>query len=101
MTSTRMKRWLAEPIRRRPLGLACAAIVAIAPKCLLCVLAYAGAGAAFGIGGPEICGGTNAASRGWAFALVACVAVAGVFAFQACRQRRASKLEAAPPLGSN
>ena len=33
-----------------------AALLALAPKCVLCVLAYAGIGAALGLGGPEICG---------------------------------------------
>ncbi|HEY0864628.1 MAG TPA: hypothetical protein VGD97_11030 [Lacunisphaera sp.] len=33
-----------------------AALLAVAPKCLLCVLAYAGLGAALGLGGPELCG---------------------------------------------
>jgi hypothetical protein len=33
-----------------------AALLAVTPKCLLCVLAYAGLGAALGLGGPELCG---------------------------------------------
>jgi hypothetical protein len=39
-----------------------AAGLALAPKCLLCLAAYAGAGALLGLQGPEICGGTP---RGW------------------------------------
>jgi len=33
-----------------------AALLALAPKCLLCIAAYAGLGAALGFGGREICG---------------------------------------------
>jgi hypothetical protein len=32
------------------------ALLALAPKCLLCAAAYVGLGAALGLGGPEICG---------------------------------------------
>lgn len=39
-----MRRWL--------LPAACL----VAPKCALCLLAYAGLGTAFGLGGPELCG---------------------------------------------
>ena len=35
-----------------------AALLALAPKCVLCVLAYAGLGALLGLSGPELCGGT-------------------------------------------
>ena len=33
-----------------------AALFAIAPKCILCVIAYAGLGTVLGLGGPELCG---------------------------------------------
>jgi len=33
-----------------------AAALALAPKCLLCVVAYLGLGTALGLGGPELCG---------------------------------------------
>ena len=33
-----------------------AAGLAIVPKCILCLLAYAGFGAFLGLGGPELCG---------------------------------------------
>jgi len=36
-----------------------AALFTLAPKCVLCALAYAGAGTALGFGGPEICGGVS------------------------------------------
>jgi hypothetical protein len=44
-----------------------AALLAFAPKCLLCLAAYAGVGAALGLGGPEICGARAPAT--WALSL--------------------------------
>jgi hypothetical protein len=35
-----------------------AALLALVPKCVLCLLAYTGLGIALGLGGPELCGGT-------------------------------------------
>ena len=40
-----------------------AALLALTPKCVLCVLAYVGAGAALGIGGPEWCRAEGAAEE--------------------------------------
>jgi len=52
------------------------ALLALAPKCLLCVLAYAGLGAALGLGGPEICGATTpGASVAWTSSLAWLAAV--------------------------
>ena len=31
----------------------------LAPKCVVCLAAYAGLGTAWGLGGPELCGVTN------------------------------------------
>jgi hypothetical protein len=42
-----------------------AAALALTPKCLLCVLAYAGLGAALGLGGPEICGAPGSDAGSW------------------------------------
>ena len=42
------------------------ALVALTPKCVLCVLAYAGLGAALGLGGPELCGAAPGAPVSWA-----------------------------------
>ena len=36
-----------------------AALLLAAPKCVLCVLAYAGLATGLGLGGPELCGGTR------------------------------------------
>jgi hypothetical protein len=36
-----------------------AALLAVAPKCILCLVAYVGLGTALGLGGPELCGAPN------------------------------------------
>jgi hypothetical protein len=43
-----------------------AALLALAPKCALCLLGYAGLGALLGLGGPELCGATVVATAPWA-----------------------------------
>jgi hypothetical protein len=69
------------------------ALLALTPKCLLCVLAYAGLGAAFGLGGPEICGASAGSPAWWASSL-AWLGVAGglgVFGLLAsCRRVRSA-----------
>ena len=46
-----------------------AALLALMPKCLLCLTAYAGLGAALGLGGPEICGAPSGLTMSpWALA---------------------------------
>jgi len=46
-----------------------AALLALMPKCLLCLAAYAGLGAALGLGGPEICGAPSGLTMSpWALA---------------------------------
>ena len=42
-----------------------AALLALMPKCLLCLAAYAGIGAALGFGGPEICGASSGMIGPW------------------------------------
>jgi hypothetical protein len=39
-----------------------AALLALTPKCILCLAAYAGIGAALGLGGPEICGAAQSST---------------------------------------
>jgi hypothetical protein len=53
-----------------------ATLLAIAPKCLVCGLAYAGLGAAFRLGGPEICGGSTGTPLSWTTS-IAWLGVAG------------------------
>ncbi len=58
-----MRPRLAERLRPRRGWLIPAALLVLAPKCALCLLAYAGLGAALGIGGPELCGASGDATR--------------------------------------
>ena len=52
---------------RRPLRwLGPAALLALMPKCMGCVLAYAGIGAVLGLSGPEFCDPTAGAPGWWA-----------------------------------
>jgi hypothetical protein len=67
-----------------------AALLAFAPKCVLCVLAYAGIGTALGLGGPEICGGPGGSTGSWATWLLGSGAALGVIGLLACRPRRRS-----------
>jgi hypothetical protein len=46
-----------------------AALLALTPKCLLCLAAYAGIGAALGLGGPEICGASSDTMSPWVWSL--------------------------------
>lgn len=56
---------LVECIRSTRGWLIPAALLALAPKCVLCLLAYAGLGAALGLSGPEICGATSSTISHW------------------------------------
>lgn len=56
--ATRAVRWLLP-----------AALLAFVPKCMLCVMAYAGLGAALGLGGPEICGAPAGSPGSWVSSL--------------------------------
>ncbi len=55
-----------------------AALLALTPKCALCLLAYAGLGSLLGIGGPELCGEPNSAPGHWALLTVSGVILFGV-----------------------
>jgi hypothetical protein len=68
----------AEFCRRTVRWLLPAALLALTPKCLLCVLAYAGLGAALGLGGPEICGASAGSPALWVYALAWLGGVGGV-----------------------
>ena len=74
-----------------------ATLLALAPKCVLCLLAYAGLGAAIGLGGPELCGAPAGTAGSWAsmFAWLGGVGGLATFGLLAnCRRTR----RATPPL---
>ena len=80
----------AEYVRRRRAWLLPALLLAFAPKCVLCLLGYAGIGIALGLGGPEICGEPGSAAGLWMNAFSAlgfAVIAAGIFARRHCRVR--------------
>jgi hypothetical protein len=55
--TTNMKPPKSSKPRRRTAGwLAGSALLALSPKCFLCLAAYAGFGTVLGLGGPELCG---------------------------------------------
>ena len=74
-----------ESLRQRLAGargwLLPAALFALAPKCVLCLLAYAGLGAALGLGGPELCGASGDTAGPWTLWLPAIGAAAGLAGF--------------------
>jgi hypothetical protein len=49
-------------LRRPCRGLAALALLAFAPKCLLCLAGWLGLGATLGLVGPEICGASSSAT---------------------------------------
>ena len=71
---TAMKRFRPK-LKRLSRWLGPAAMLAVAPKCALCLLAYAGLGAALGLGGPELCGATE--SMHWTPVLLGSLGAAG------------------------
>jgi len=60
-----------------------AALLALTPKCVMCVVAYVGLGAALGLGGPELCGASANATASWMTSL-AWLGVAGAFGAMGC-----------------
>jgi hypothetical protein len=58
-----------DPVRRALRWLWPTALLAVAPKCLLCLLAYAGLGAALGLGNRELCGAPTDSPLSWPTAL--------------------------------
>ncbi len=64
-----------------------AALLALTPKCILCLLAYVGLGAVLGIRAPELCGATSGPrDMGWLWIAVPGAAMG--FAGWACVARR-------------
>jgi len=100
-----MRSRCAEFSRRAVRGLLPAALLVLAPKCVLCALAYAGLGAALGLGGPELCGTTAVPPGSWASPPVwlGVAGGCGAFAWRAIRRRRRSVPAVSslpPPTGS-
>ena len=64
-------RWQWPEMLRRPIRWSAPlALLALAPKCLLCLAGYVGLGAALGLGGPELCGAPAGGSPcAWASSL--------------------------------
>ena len=54
---------LVERVRRLRRWLIPATLLALTPKCVLCLLAYTGLGIALGFGGPELCGAPAESAR--------------------------------------
>ena len=94
-----MPRQRTEFSRAHVRWLGAAALVALAPKCFLCVLAYVGVGTALGLNGPEICGGAGDTPHLWttwlAFIGITAAAVSASV-FGVCRCRRPSKRSGNP-----
>jgi len=92
IATTRLRR-LADIVRHLLSWPAAATLFALAPKCLLCVAAYAGIGAILGLGGREICGVPTSAPEDWAPGLVvgaASLGFIGLLASRRGRRRRAT-----------
>lgn len=69
MRSRRIEFFLASRVGRAVRWLLPTALLALTPKCLLCVAAYVGLGAALGLGGPEMCGAPAGLTPSWASSL--------------------------------
>lgn len=95
MTATTMPSPRGERKRRVIRWLLPAALLAFIPKCLLCLLGYAGLGAAVGLRGPEMCGASPGSPASWASSLAWLGGAVGVIAlFAASRCRRSAPLNA-------
>lgn len=70
------------------------ALLAVTPKCLLCVAGYAGLGVALGLGGPEICGASADTPVAWipVLAWFGIVGGLGLFGFRVSCGRMRSVL---------
>lgn len=63
-----------DPFRRAIRWILPAALLAIIPKCVVCLLAYAGLGAALGLGGREWCSAPATSGAPWSL-LLGCLLV--------------------------
>lgn len=78
----------ANSVRRGVRWLLPAALLALTPKCILCLLGYAGLGAAIGLGGPEFCGASPDTTGAWMSSLVLVCVVFGIVGIVAQFKRR-------------
>jgi len=86
-----MPRWLTEIPRRPFRALGSFALLALCPKCVVCLLAYADLGAVLGLRSTEICGATAGSLDLWVSSFAGfgvALAIAGWFA--SLRRRRSS-----------
>ena len=91
---------LSDSLRRLRGWLIPAALLALTPKCVLCLLAYAGMGGALGLSGPELCGATDGPTGyGLPVVLGAALGSAGL-AVAAWRRQAAIDSAAARPAGA-
>ncbi len=65
-----------------------AAALTVAPKCVMCVVAYSGLGTALGLGGPEICGMAATTPADWSGWLATLGVAGGPFLFYLAALRR-------------
>lgn len=82
--------------RRAARWLIPAALLALTPKCVLCVLAYVGLGTALGLGGPEWCGASTNSPISWTTSF-AWLGAAGAFSaigmLASCRKKPSAVVE--------
>jgi hypothetical protein len=74
------------------------ALFALMPKCLLCVVAYAGLGAALGLGRSEICGAPAGSPASWVSSLAWLGVASGlgtIVFLVSCRRVRSASMERA------
>jgi len=68
-----------------------AALLALTPKCFLCLAAYLGLGAALGLSRPEICSAASSGFGPWVWSLALGGLVLGPIGFFYVRHRIAAK----------
>ena len=92
-TATNMPARLAKFLRRSWRGVVAVALLAVAPKCGLCLVGWLGLGALLGLGGPEICGAPNspAFTETGAFAALLAGACALAFFLRKAHARNADR----------
>ena len=87
ITSPQRRENLRRPFPRARSWWIPAALLALTPKCIACVLGYASLGAMLGIGGPELCGTTGGTLAHWEtwLLLIGAAGAIGVFTIRSRR----------------